>query len=122
MNKLTKMMFAVCVAAAACGKGGSSGGGAAALDDRAMMKLQDQVQGAKFDDAVKATEALLGPARAKDAVDWQYAVVQGDTCFQFGLMKSADGAKVDGVQNGSFKKSESMYADCEKMAKSPPAK
>jgi hypothetical protein len=121
MNKM--MMIALCVGAAACGKGsGSTAGGAAALDDRAMMNLQKQVMGAKFEDAVKATEAVLGPARAKDETDWQYAVVQGDTCFQFGLMKDATGKTVDGVQNGSFKKSETMYADCEKMAKLPAAK
>jgi hypothetical protein len=121
---MKKMIVMCALALAACGKAsGANGGGE--LDDRAMMKLQQQVLGGKFDDAVKATEAMLGPARAKDATDWQYAVVQGDKCFQFGLMKKDDGT-VGGVQNGTFDKHDksdaSFFADCEKMAKLPPAK
>lgn len=116
MKKLV-VAGALALAAAACGKKS----GAGTLDDRALMDLQKDVMGAKFEDAVAATEKLLGPARAKDAVDWEYAVLQGDTCFHFGLMKGDDGT-VHGVQNGSFKNNEGMFADCEKLAKSPPAK
>jgi hypothetical protein len=118
---MNKTILMCALALAACGKSKGDGGGGAKLDDRAMMDLQKQVMGAKFDDAVKATEAVLGPARVKDAVDWQYAKLDGDTCFQFGLMKDASGAKVDGVQNGSFKKGEMMYDDCAKLAAAKPA-
>ena len=115
-----KKLIVIAMFAAACGKGKGKSDDHA-LSDRAMMKLQDQVMGAKFDDAVKTTEGMLGPARAKDSTDWQYAAVEGDTCYQFGLMKDASGDKVSGVQNGSFKKGEAMYDDCAKMAVAKPA-
>ena len=115
MNK----MIVLVMFAAACGKASGSNGGAPVVNERSMMDLQKQVMGAKFDDAVKVTEGILGPARAKDATDWEYAAIEGDTCFHFGLMKSGD--TVGGVQNGSFKKGEMMYDDCAKLAVAKPA-